>query len=68
MQDNGKVLYTLYYRQGMNPHPLQKNFYFEGDLHSAIVRSRKHCELMGIKFISVRPFLSNIDEEEKGAT
>lgn len=59
-------LYTLYYRQGNNPHPMQKNFFSTGkDLRETVDIAKKHCENMGIRFIRVSPFLSNIRADER---
>lgn len=60
-------IFTLYYRQGMNPHPMQKNFKFTGEFKGAIERGKSHCENMGLRFITVRPFLSELDADEKRA-
>ncbi len=60
------IPYTLYYRNGNNPHPQQKNFYLPTkDMKTVIERSKKHCETMGIRFVQVRPLWTNLDEEEK---
>lgn len=56
-------LYTLYYRHGFSV-SCSKGFIHEGGLKSAITRAIKHCEIMGYKYIFVRPMVSNIDEEE----
>lgn len=58
-------IFTLYYRQGMNPHPMQKNFRFAGEFKQAIERGKSHCENMGLRFITVRPFITELDMEEK---
>lgn len=57
-------VYTLYYRHGSNTSCF-KLFEFKGDLAGASQRGRTHCELMGFVFIYVKPFLSNLDAEEK---
>jgi hypothetical protein len=59
-------LYTLYYRGGVNAsNSMQtKNFRFHGKLADAIVRGQKHCDLMGMRFSFVQPFVSNLDKEE----
>jgi hypothetical protein len=62
---NAKSLYVLYYRQGANPSYMQKWFEFSGNLTEAINRGRKHCEIMNMRFLSVRPFLSDLETEEK---
>jgi hypothetical protein len=57
-------IYTLFYRHGMNPQ-CQKGFVHEGDIKSAVQRAQRHCEVMNYRYIFVRPFVSDIDEEEK---
>jgi hypothetical protein len=58
-------LFCLWYRENSNPHPLTKYFFHPGDLPSAIARGRVHCERVGQRFIWVRPFLTDLDKEEK---
>jgi hypothetical protein len=59
-------VYTLYFRQGNNPHAMQKNFYSNGaNLRETVDIAKKHCENMGIRFIRVQPFLSNLRAEER---
>ena len=64
-------LYEMQYRQGMNPHPMTKKFHmvhtgtFQERLRAAISRGRRHCEITGLRFISVRPFLSDLTMDEK---
>jgi hypothetical protein len=58
-------LFCLWYRENSNPHPLTKYFWFTGDLRGAIARGRLHCERLGQRFIHVRPFLTDLDMEEK---
>jgi hypothetical protein len=65
---NKKLLYVLWHRENSNPHPLSKYFWHEGDLRSAIARGKNHCEKMGIRFIFVRPFLSDLEADEKRHT
>jgi hypothetical protein len=62
--DSIKNLYILFYRHGMNPH-CQKGFTNSGDIKAAVQRAQRHCEIMGYRYIFVRPFVSDIDEEEK---
>ena len=59
------TLYVLYFRQGRNPHPMVKYFFFKGNIKEAMTRTQNHCETMGVKFLRVEPFLSNLDAEEK---
>lgn len=57
--------YVLYYREGQNPHPQMAFFDLSGDFRQVISRVKRHCELMNKRFINVRPFLMNLDDEEK---
>lgn len=57
-------LWTLYFRHGMNA-TLTKNFYYEGNLQSAIKRAQLHCQVMNYKYIWVRPLICDIDGEEE---
>lgn len=59
-----KKTWTLYFRYGSVP-ILHKNFDLEGNMLDAINRARQHCIIMGYKFICVRPFLIDLDEQEK---
>ena len=45
--------------------PKCKTFAFNGMLHDAIHRFSKHCGVMGYRFISVRPFMVDLDEQEQ---
>lgn len=56
--------YTLTYRVGVMSH-CEKGFTHKGDLRSAIVRAREHCERMGYTFKFCRPLIVDLDEEEK---
>jgi hypothetical protein len=60
----GKNIYILFYRHGMNA-GCQKGFFCEGDIKQAVQRAQRHCEVMGYRYIFVRPFVSDIEEEEK---
>lgn len=67
-QSNGKgnaQLYVLWYRERANPHPLNKFFPHKGDLNSAIARGRQHCMTVNQVFIHVRPFITDLDQEER---
>lgn len=59
-----KNMYILFYRHGMNP-GCSKGFISNGDIKAAVQRAQRHCEIMGYRYIFVRPFVSDIDEEEK---
>ena len=62
------ITYILYYRQGMSPHPQMKGFLLKGDLQQGIARAKRHCETMGYRFVQLRPFISNLETEEKTHT
>lgn len=62
---NDPTRYVLYYRQGNELGYKIKWFDFIGDLPAAIVRGRNHCTNMNFKFLFVRPFLSDLDQDEK---
>lgn len=57
-------LWILWYRHSVNPHAQFKCFEFDGDLRAAVVRCQKHCEVMGFRFIMVRPFVVDLTDEE----
>lgn len=59
------TMYVLYYREGQNPHPQTKYFNLKGEFRQVIARVKRHCELMHMRFINVRPFLSNLDDDER---
>lgn len=56
-------IYRLYYRQGTEMK--EKHFEFQGNLKEATERARKHCEVMGIRFIWVRPFIVHLEHQEE---
>ena len=57
-------LYTLYYRKGQNPFPMQKNFHSEGGLTRAIQVGKDHCERITARFLRVNRFISDLNKEE----
>lgn len=59
--------YILFYRHGMNPQ-CQKGFKLNGDLRAAVDRAKKHCEVMGYRYIFVRPLVCDLEAEEKQKT
>jgi hypothetical protein len=61
--DNLPRSYMLFYRYP-STRPLEKAFYFSGPLAEAIQRGREHCEIMGCKFICVRPDIVDLDKQE----
>lgn len=60
-----KIPYVLYYRQGNNPYP-QFFVFFHGskDLRKVVDRSKRHCELMNYRFVSVKPLIVDFAEAE----
>ena len=57
--------YTLYYRQGNNPHPQQLTFMLNSPkLQDAVRRAQRHCEVMNYRFVSVKPTVVDLDREE----
>jgi len=62
----GKCLpraYTLFYRYSTTA-PQSKGFWFDGPLAEAIQRGRTHTEIMGSRFVCVRPFFVDLDIQE----
>jgi len=57
-------LWTLHYRHGMNA-TLTKNFLCDGNLQIAIKKAQLHCQIMGYKYIWVRPLVCDIEAEEE---
>lgn len=60
-------LYVLYYREGSNPHPMQKNFRMAKthSFNDVVKRAKEHCEQMNLRFYQVRPWFSDFAAEEK---
>jgi hypothetical protein len=58
-----KRAYTLWYRYRATA-PFSKNFYYEGDLHDAAEAGRRHCQIMGFRFVIVRPFIIDLRNQE----
>ncbi len=58
-------LYALYYRQGSNPHPQSFLFYHKSaNIREVVDRIKKHCEMMNLRFVNVRPAIVDLDEAE----
>lgn len=45
--------------------PETKIFPFKGSLDQAVVRGRDHCEIMNYKFLRVRPFIVDLEDQEE---
>jgi hypothetical protein len=59
------VPYILFYRQGNNPNPQFFMFYHHShEIRKVVERIKKHCELMNLRFVNVRPFIVDLDEAE----
>lgn len=65
-----QTIYTLHYRRGDNPHPMQKNFKASSDLKipQLVERCKNYCTTMSYRFISVGPWLSDLAMDEKKQT
>lgn len=58
--------YVLYFlHRNRYTEPKFKMFKIKGLLRDAVARAHKHCEIMNYRFISVRPFMVNLDEQEE---
>ena len=63
--NNQKIPYILFYRQGNNPNPQFFMFYHHShEIRKVVERIKKHCELMNLRFVNVRPFIVDLDEAE----
>ena len=63
---NRERFYILYYiYQNRRTEPKTKVFPFKGPLAQAIIRGRNHCEKMNYKWITVRPFIVDLEEQEE---
>jgi hypothetical protein len=59
------ILYTLYYRQGANPHPNFVSFYLHTkDMKVVAERAKRHCEVMNYRFVYVKQAIIDLDREE----
>jgi hypothetical protein len=64
-------IFTLAYRKGNDI--LQMNFIYQNEDNSppdkhfqkAIARGKRHCEIMRYRFLYCRPFITDLDVEEK---
>ena len=64
-KESSKVPYILFYRQGNNPNPQFFMFYHHShEIRKVVERIKKHCELMNLRFVNVRPFIVDLDEAE----
>ena len=59
------VPYLLFYRQGNNPNPQFFLFYYPShEIRKVVERIKKHCELMNLRFVNVRPFVVDLNASE----
>jgi hypothetical protein len=59
------VRYVLYFREGRNPHPQFLTFdHPSTDMKVVVERVKRYCDTMGMRFVSVSPFLVDLDKEE----
>ena len=60
-----QIPYILFYRQGNNPNPQFFMFYHHSnEIRKVVERIKKHCELMNLRFVNVRPFVVDLDATE----
>jgi hypothetical protein len=57
--------FTLYFRQGRNPHPQFTFFdYPSKDMKLVVERAKRFCEQMSYRFVNVQPSVIDLDKEE----
>lgn len=64
-EKDAKRLFILYYLQGQNPHP--QFFLFSHpspDIRIVVERIKRHCQLMNMRFVNVRPAIVDLDQAE----
>lgn len=61
------AVYLLYYRTNIVGNSF-KVFSFAGTKQEAFKRGQEHCKKMGYRFVSVIPFFTDLDVEEKAHT
>ena len=62
---NGSNRFTLYYRQGRNPHPQFTFFdYPSKDMKLVVERAKRFCDQMSYRFVYVQPSVTDLDKEE----
>jgi hypothetical protein len=57
-------LWILIYHFGAT-FPNTLNFPFDGTMTEAMQRAREHCDVMGYRFIKIRPFIVDLDDRER---
>jgi hypothetical protein len=57
--------FTLYFRQGRNPHPQFTFFdYPSKDMKLVVERAKRFCDQMSYRFVNVQPSVIDLDREE----
>jgi hypothetical protein len=65
LKEKEKIPYLLFYRQGNNPNPQFFVFFHPShEIRQVVDRIKKHCELMNLRFVNVRPFVVDLDATE----
>ena len=61
-----KDIYTLWYRTGGNPRPLEKHFVLKDtkDFRDVVSRCKSYCDNCGYRFVKVERFLSDLAADE----
>ena len=60
--------YILFYRHGNTMQTDWKAFSYKGSFRDAIERGKSHCAKTNLRFISVKPFITDFTEEERKHT
>lgn len=62
-----KIIYMLHYRRGDNPHPMTKFFRAPKNMKitALVERCKTYCTTMSYRFISVAPFETDLELDEK---
>lgn len=64
--DSFKDLYVLHFiHKASSTHVQQKVFRGTGDFKDIVTRAKTHCENTGMRFVFVKPFISDFEEDEK---
>lgn len=64
--DFSKLYYLQYIEsRKTSSHIITRWFLFDGVFKDAIMRGKLHCERLGLRFLIVRPFLTDLAMEEQ---
>lgn len=58
-------MFILYFRQGQNPHTVFTFFFDSGPFNQIVSRAKDFCETMNMRFVTVKPAITNFEEEKK---